>query len=128
PREIEKSLCSIFSACGRISLTENSSVVCPIIRCCSEKSSGVKTSAVCRSSNRKLPPEILVLGIAVVAMVLDLEIRTAKFKIVECGDITRRHHFNAETRRMQPVEILYPKFSKIPAAPMPPPTHMVTMP
>src|ERR1700730_7090374 len=66
---MEKSLCSIFSAWGRISLTANSSAVCPIIWCCSEKSSGVNTSAVCRSSSRKLPPRILDFGIAVVAIV-----------------------------------------------------------
>src|SRR6266849_10569379 len=67
-RVMEKSLCSIFSALGRISLTANSSAVCPMSWCCSVKSSGVKTSSVRRSSSRKLPPEILVLGIAAVTM------------------------------------------------------------
>jgi hypothetical protein len=41
----------------------------------------VNTSAVCRSSSKKLPPEILVVGIAVmVAIFLDLEIYSAKSK------------------------------------------------
>src|ERR1700757_617933 len=56
------------STLGRISLTANSSVVCPISVCCSLKSSGVKTSDVWRSSRRKEPPAILDFGIAVVAI------------------------------------------------------------
>ncbi len=56
------------STLGRISLTANSSVVWPMSWCCSVKSSGVNTSEVWRSSSRKDPPEILDLGIAVVAI------------------------------------------------------------
>src|SRR5579871_7073997 len=41
--------------------------------CCSLKSSGVKTSSGRRTSSRKLPPEILVLGTPVVAIVISLE-------------------------------------------------------
>src|SRR5207244_10424990 len=67
-RVIDKSLCFIFSILRTISLMANSSAVCPISWCCSVKSSGVKTSSPFRSSRRKLPPEILVLGIAVVAI------------------------------------------------------------
>src|SRR5579863_9099076 len=70
-RVMEKSLCSIFSMLGTISLTANSSAVCPMSRCCSVKSSGVKTSSVLRSSRRKLPPEILVCGTAVVVAIFD---------------------------------------------------------
>src|SRR5258708_404545 len=66
---MEKSLCSIFSTLGRISLTVNSSAVWPISNCCSVKSSGVKTSSVLRDSSRKLPPEILALGTAVVGAI-----------------------------------------------------------
>ena len=46
----------------------NSSAVCPMSWCCSVKSSGVKTSSPFRSARRKLPPEILLVGIAVVAI------------------------------------------------------------
>src|SRR5437879_13680885 len=66
---MEKSLCSIFSILGTISLTANSSAVWPTSRCCSVKSSGVKTSSGRRSSSRKLPPDILELGTAVVAII-----------------------------------------------------------
>src|SRR5271169_5913544 len=66
---MEKSLCSIFSMLGRISLTVNSSAVCPINCCCSVKSSGVKTSSGRRDSRRKLPPEILDLEIAAVVAI-----------------------------------------------------------
>src|SRR4029077_6325944 len=66
---MEKSLCSIFSILGTISLTANSSAVWPTSWCCSVKSSGVKTSSGRRCSSRKLPPDILVLGTAVVAII-----------------------------------------------------------
>ena len=54
-----KSLCSILSALGTISLSANSSAVCAISKCCSVKSSGVNTSSGVRSSIKKLPPEFL---------------------------------------------------------------------
>src|SRR5690348_9806727 len=41
---------------GRISFWANSSAVCAMSWCCSEKSSGVKTSSRARDSRRKLPP------------------------------------------------------------------------
>src|SRR5580693_3655199 len=72
-RVMEKSLCSIFSMLGTISLMANSSAVWPMSRCCSVKSSGVKTSSVLRSSRRKLPPEILVCGTAVVVAIYLIE-------------------------------------------------------
>src|SRR5208337_1135317 len=62
------SLCSSFSAAGTISLLANSSAVLAICRCSSVKSSGVKMSLGLRSSNRKLPPVILTLGTATVAI------------------------------------------------------------
>src|SRR5580765_2317100 len=54
---------------GTISLFANSSAVCAIKRCCSVKSSGVHTSAGVRSSIRKLPPAILILGSAVIVAI-----------------------------------------------------------
>src|SRR5579864_2884872 len=64
-RVTAKSLCSIFSMLGTISLLANSSAVCAMSKCCSVKSSGVKTSSGLRSSIRKLPPGILLPGTAV---------------------------------------------------------------
>src|SRR5208282_5277592 len=68
PRASAHSLCSSFSAAGTISLLANSSAVLAICRCSSVKSSGVKTSLGLRSSSRKLPPVILTLGTATVAI------------------------------------------------------------
>jgi len=54
-------------------------VVWPISWCCSLKSSGVKTSSGVRDSSRKLPPEILFFGTAVVvAMFLPNQKRLAR--------------------------------------------------
>src|SRR5581483_10084209 len=63
-RLTEKSLCSILSMLGTISLLAKSSAVWPISWCCSLKSSGVKISSGLRSSNRKLAPATLVCGTA----------------------------------------------------------------
>src|SRR3990172_13225890 len=60
-------LCSSSSARGTTSPAMNSSVVCPICRCSSLKSSGMKTSPGARSSTRKLPPRIR-FSVATVAM------------------------------------------------------------
>ena len=73
-RVIAKFLCSMFSMLGTISLLANSSAVCAMSRCCSLKSSGVKTSSRVRSSIRKPPPRILLAGTAVtVAIFLSLK-------------------------------------------------------
>src|ERR1051326_8988820 len=78
-RVTEKSLCSIFSMLGTISLTANSSAVWPMSWCCSEKSSGVNTSLGWRSSKRKLPPEIF--GFAAETVAMRLIVRRGELKI-----------------------------------------------
>ena len=77
-----------------------SSAVWPIMTCSSVKSSGVKISSGVLSSIRKLPPFAATTGTLIsVAMLVSL---------APCGGLHNR--------------------SKIPAAPIPPPTHMETRP
>src|SRR5712692_2191625 len=69
-RVTEKSLASIWSETGMISLVAKSAVVCAIWRCSSVKSSGKKQSAGVASAIRKLPPGMrFVIGTGVVVIV-----------------------------------------------------------
>ena len=115
-RASDQSFSSSLSSTGRISFATNSSAVRAMRRCSSVSLSGVKTSSGSPDCRSHSPPRAIVSVVVGMFILWNPATKTLEKSTGFFVSLPLRHCICLYIR------------SKIPAAPIPPPTHMVTMP